>query len=110
MAGKRAAKIAVSLVLELPERLAAAEVTGEYAPILDEALDAVWPLAKQLARLEKAGKRAGKSARRAREAVLRAAVASCVAAQAPRWAEFDVRQWHTELVPGPDPEHVREAA
>ena len=110
MAGRRAARIALGLVFELADRLEAAGVTAGCAPGLQEALDAVWPLARRLAKLEKAGKKAGRSAGRAREAVLEAAVTACMSARAPRWAAFDVRDWHTELVQGPAPEHVREAA
>jgi hypothetical protein len=113
MASRRTAKIAFSLILDLGERLAAAGVTGASAPTWDEAADLVWPLARQLAKLERTGKKAAKSARRARETVLDTAVACCAAAAVPkgaRWAEFDPSQWHVALVPGPSLEREREAA
>jgi hypothetical protein len=37
--------------MDLADRLDGAGVTAERAPTLDEGLDAVWPLAKQLAKL-----------------------------------------------------------
>jgi hypothetical protein len=108
MAGKRVAAIALSLVYELGERLSAAGVTGESAPTLDEALDAVWLLARQLAKLEKTGEKAGKSAARARAVVLGSAVACYPTAVRPRsaesgppgWAVFDPARWHVALLPG----------
>jgi hypothetical protein len=80
MSGRRAAAIALSLVIDLAERLDAAGVPPDRAPTLDEGLDAVWPLAKALARLEKTAARAGDSAARARTATLDCATAMFAAA------------------------------
>jgi hypothetical protein len=113
MASRRTAKIAFSLILDLADRLAAAGITGENAPTLDQAVDLAWPLAVQLAKLERSGKKAARSARRARAAVLDTAVARCAAAAQPRftqWAQFDPAEWHVELVPGPSLEREREVA
>jgi len=53
MAGRRAARIALSLVVDLAERLDAAGVTADRAPSLEQSVDLVWPLARSLAKLEK---------------------------------------------------------
>jgi len=113
MAGRRTARIAFSLVVDLPERLEAAGVTADRAPSVEQAVDLVWPRARQLARMEKAGKSLGKSAARAQDAVLSAAVTACAApstsaAYAPRrFADFNPAEWRGALVPGPsaDREH-----
>jgi hypothetical protein len=129
VSAKRAAAVAFSLIFDLADRLDAAGVPADRAPSLDEALSLVWPLARQLARLEKTAALAGDTAARAREAVLATVVASVAAAAAPqvpapgdvarqpgagtrRWAEFDPDGWHVELVPGPasDRDRAREVA
>jgi hypothetical protein len=79
-------------------------------PSLDDALDVVWPLARRLAKIEKAGKKAGKSAGRAREAVLGTAVTQWTAANRTTFAEFDPAAWHVALVPGPAADREHEAA
>ena len=110
MAGKRTASIAFGLVIDLADRLVAAGVSPEQMPDLDQALRLTWPLARRLAKLERHGKDAGRTAVRAREAVLNAAVFSYRAAPWWTWPEFRPQEWHTELVPGPAPAREHEAA
>jgi hypothetical protein len=123
MSGRRAAAIALSLVMDLADRLDAAGVTADKAPALDEAVAQVWPLAKRLAKLEKAAGKAGDSAARARTATLdcvagRFAAAAGVRQARPeqqpsapvRWQKLDVRQWRVELVPCPAADREREVA
>jgi hypothetical protein len=126
MSGRRAAAIALSLVMDLADRLDAAGVTPETAPSLDECVDLVWPPAKQLARLERSAKKADKSAGRARTAVLDSAVTRWMARTQPRevcqqqtsechrgrprWRKFDPEQWRVELVPHPAADREREVA
>ncbi len=114
MSGRRAAAIALSLVVELADRLDAAGVTADCAPTLDEGMDAVWPLAKRLAKIEKTAGQAGAAAAQAREATLECAVARFAASAGvvrpvatehkdtgPRWRKFDPGEWHVALLPGP---------
>lgn len=124
MSGRRAAAIALSLVLDLADRLDAAGVTADRAPTLDEGLDAVWPLARELARLEKTAGKAGHAAARARAAALDCAAVRFTAAAgispaagpeparaapAPaHWRKFDAAQWRVELVPYPAPARERD--
>ncbi len=84
----------------------------------------LWPLAKQLARLDETARKAGASAAWARAAVLDNVVASVTAAAAPqapapgpvallgagatRFAKFSPDQWHVALVPGPASDRDRE--
>lgn len=117
MSGKRAAAIALSLVIDLADRLDAAGVSPENAPTLDQGLDLVWPLARQLSKLERTGKRAALSAGDARAAVLDEAVARWVPATAElarpvpvRWRKFDPAAWHVALVPAPAREREHEVA
>jgi hypothetical protein len=99
--------------MDLAERLDAAGVPADRAPTLDEGLDAVWPLAKRLARLEKTAGNAGAAAARARNATLDCTVARFAAAAGgrpaamteqvgtrPRWQKFDAAEWHVALVQG----------
>jgi hypothetical protein len=125
MSGRRAAAIALSLVMDLAERLDAAGVPADRAPTLDEGVDAVWELAKQLAKLEKTAGKAGDSAALPRNATLDCTVARFAAAAGvspaamtehqatgPRWRKFDAAQWHVALLPGAACElaRTREAA
>ena len=110
MAGRRTAVIAYFLVSDLADRLAAAGVSPDRGPDLDQALRLVWPLAKRLAKLEKTGKKAGKTAARARAVLLDTAVAGWAGQPERQWAEFDAARWHVGLVAGPAPDRDREAA
>ena len=121
MSGRRAAAIAFGVISDLAGRLDAAGVPPEQAPSLDDALAAVWPLACQLAKLEKTAGRAGKAAARARSAVLAEAVRLYMppvgppdrppAVKAlPGLAAFDPRQWTVVLMPVTSGERSREVA
>ena len=106
IAGRRAARHALSLVIDLHGRLDAAGVPPSLMPDLGDAVDLVSPLALELARRE----RAGKSARRRHAAVMEGLAARWTEATRCRFAEFDPAAWHVELRPGPAPDHAREAA
>jgi hypothetical protein len=114
MSGLRTPKIAFGLVIEVASVLEAAGVPAERMPHVDDVIDAVWPVAKQLARAEKSGQLAGRSVRQAREAALASAVAKWAPAPARaepwHWPEFRPGDWHVALVPGPEPDRAREAA
>jgi hypothetical protein len=110
MAGKRTARIAFGLIIDLADRLVAAGVSPEAMPDLDTAIRMTWPLARRLAKLEKHGQAASRTAVRAREALLWSAVAGYSAAPWLAWPEFKPAEWHTVLVPGPAPDRAREAA
>lgn len=110
MAGRRAAAIAFCLVNDLADRLASAGVTPDCAPDLDQALALCWPLAKRLAKLERTGAKAGKTAARARAVLLDTAVAGWAGQPERQWAEFDAARWHVGLVARPAPDRDREAA
>ncbi len=118
----RAAAIAYGMVAEICERLEVAGITDQNAPSLDHALQMVWPVSKQLARLERTAETAGESAARARSASLDTATAALLAEAIPprqsavspaaparrRWQRFDPQHWHVALVAAPqrEPEEV----
>ena len=114
--GKRAAQLAMGLVIDLAERLDTAGVPADQAPSLDAAVDMVWPLAVALARLEKTAAKAGRTAAQARERLLDAAVAavSVPAAGVPgdvartpgAPSAGDWRAWESELAAAGESEAV----
>jgi hypothetical protein len=109
VSGRACAKIALNLIIDLADRVAAAGIDPACAPTLAESVDLVWPLAQRLAKLEKAGHGCGKAAERYRDAVLADVASRLLPRQAPAvtaavpwrgWAVLDPAAWHVELAPG----------
>lgn len=124
MRGPRTAAIAFGMVDELCRRLEAAGVTAENAPLLDEAFAAMWPAAREMAKLEETVDSAADASRQARAATIDAAFAQFTShlpkpagtPDAPVLAgltatePFRPEQWTVALIAAPAPDRDREVA